>query len=339
MKKVFYSLASVAVALSLGMLSLPAAAQESPANMHGINPDDPHTAVIAALVAVGLTGVPNNEDQSCIDCGQTITDLTGHDPDQGASEDRASVRVTGEYDKDKDVRVIELVAKLKVAIVFSGALIAPDGAAESDLVAQQDNIDNDVDHTGGEVQDDGNIDLDADISESVTFNNGITQLNQDVGNYVNQGNVLSVAVSTATTVFADSNASVTQRVDDSDVDTNGTFEEANPEKDADITDSVNDNTGITMVNQNAGNTTNQINAVSLAIAQGGIVALAEADLGQFNSDNTVDDFSTFKFTDLTNSANRNTGITTINQNTGHMNNQGTVISFSGVTNGLPGGGS
>ena len=95
---------------------------------------------------------------------------------------------------------------------------------------------------------------------------------------------------------------------------------------------MNNNSGLTMVNQNTGAANNQNNTVSLALGKDATVALAEADLGQFNSGNTLSEYCPDKSSTIAKSVNGNTGITTVNQTSGNMNNQATTISISGAVN-------
>ena len=218
-----------------------------------------------------------------------------------------------DYDKNKHVRTFVYKEK-HVAVLVFGKFKGHTGA-EADAVVNQKNVDNYVDGTWEALV--------AKLEGSVSENVGITQVNQDVGYNVNQSNVLSAAVS-KNAFFADANAAVQQ--------TNaGNFAYGEYAfKRAEISQSVNRNVGVTMVNQNAGVMNNQNNTVSLGIGKDATVALAETDLGQFNSYNTVADFATGRTTTITGSVNHNTGITAVNQSTGNMNNQSTNISISGA---------
>ena len=84
-----------------------------------------------------------------------------------------------------------------------------------------------------------------------------------------------------------------------------------------------------MVNQNVGNMNNQLNALSLAAGLEADFALADAFLGQFNTQNIVSEFQTIRTATITNSVNHNIGVTNVNQVTGNMNNQAAVVSFAG----------
>jgi hypothetical protein len=234
----------------------------------------------------------------------------------------------------KNVSIFENITKFKDVFVDVDFVEFADGAAEALALVNQENLENfaDVDMSDGEsgFAIDG---LDASIDTgSVSNNVGITQVNQDVGVGANQANVVAVAVTDAEASVADAQSTVDQRNLDNEVLLTGPFILDDPERTAVISDSVNGNNGITQVNQNAGNWNNQANtaAVALGEADGAILALADAFLGQENTGNTVDAFTTIKTDVISGSVNGNTGITNVNQTTGNMNNQGVAISFSGI---------
>ena len=214
---------------------------------------------------------------------------------------------------------------------------------------------------------DYNINLDASISDSINANTGVVGVNQDVGNSVNQGNLVALAYTAGTgTALADSQAEAEQLNEESvalergvrehtiPVD-GGTTDQSDPDfaddgkkiviienpdgsltildsavKTASIENSVTGNTGITGVNQNVGNTSNQHNGVSLSVGIGAVAALSEAALGQSNTGNTVDEIGTVRTASLTASVLNNAGITAVNQNTGNFNNQSSMVSFSAI---------
>ena len=340
---------AIGSALALALCaSYPAAAQDD--NPLGLS-DDGVQAVEAALIAAFLTGVPEGiegEDGSIL--GDGTVELTGHNPGghshggnsfdgENGKDGQWGVTATVHVDTDKDIRSLELVAKLKVAVIFVGNVLEPEGAAQSDVTVSQKNKDNEVDHDMG-TSPDGNgsvsggpeLDLDADIAGSVNDNSGVVQLNQDVGNMVNQGNVASVSVATGDSfsTFTDANSAAEQVNEDNTSTTTVVFQEdQTATKRADITDSINGNSGIIHVNQNTGDMNNQLNANSVAISEGAIVALADAALGQFNTGNSTGDVNTFKFDTIAGSVNGNSGIINVNQASGSMNNQATTISFAG----------
>lgn len=299
-----------------------------------VDPTDSET-LTAAVLAVLFLGIPGQGDNG----NGTSTPVP--------TEPNSSVDIDAEINLEKDKHVLELVAKLKVAVVFAFTVLRPDGAAESDIVAQQDNVNNTVDHDfgtdpadnlGHPLGDAGSayaLSLTAEIAESFNENTGIIQGNQDVGNMVNQANVVAAAITTAATAFSDANAALTQINLGNDVTTSVHLDAdilpvLVPTKTATIIDSVSTNSGIIHVNQNAGNMNNQFNGTSLAIAIDSIVALSETDLGQWNVNNDVTETNTVKFDLIDNSVNFNSGVVNVNQSSGNMNNQATVVSFSGI---------
>ena len=241
----------------------------------------------------------------------------------------SSVDIDAAIDLDRDKRVIELVAKLKVAVVYAFTVLRPDGAAETDITVQQDTVNNTTEHDflapSGANEPGNNLGfpdpdpnnpyyylLDANIDESFNNNTGVIQGNQDVGNMVNQANVAAVAVTTSPTAFSDANAAASQINLGNTVNTS-TYIDLDlipvvvPTKEANIRDSINDNSGIIHINQNSGNMNNQLNATSLAIAVDSIVALSETDLGQFNTGNEVTELNTVKRDLISNSCERQLG--------------------------------
>lgn len=253
--------------------------------------------------------------------------------------------------KDKDVRVtldIDKTKDVNINVSFTEDL---DGAAEVDSVVNQETLFNTVNadtdkplSTSGAFNAGDGYRLDAVIEDSYNNNAGVLQINQDVGYMSNQGNVAAIAVVNSPETgrdFADAEESaeqVTQGNSTTYVGGLGVSDTAS--QDATITDpdanalinrSLDANLGIVHVNQNAGRMNNQLNDVGLAVADdSAVVALAEADLGQFNADNTVDETDTVKRDRILDSINNNQAIVNVNQSAGNMNNQGTVISFAGL---------
>jgi hypothetical protein len=192
------------------------------------------------------------------------------------------------------------------------------------------------------------IELDALIQDSVSNNTGVVGVNQDVGNNVNQGNAVSLGETVSPDSVTESqvegeqnnyynNSTQYERLTDLEGEiltaADLPIDPANvdPDKTATILNSINTNSGIVGVNQNAGNNNNQANGVAVAVVFGSHVALADADLGQYNADNQIVSFETMHTDTVQDSINGNSGITTVNQTTGANNNQGSAISFSALT--------
>ena len=106
---------------------------------------------------------------------------------------------------------------------------------------------------------------DARIDTSVSYNNGVTQVNQASGNINNQANGMSLAF-TRYNGIALSDTALGQWNIGGCGDTSGPcVKEQDVSKYALIASSVNHNTGVTQVNQTAGVLANQSNVVSLAV--------------------------------------------------------------------------
>jgi hypothetical protein len=110
-------------------------------------------------------------------------------------------------------------------------------------------------------------------------------------------------------------------------------------RDALIDTSINDNLGIVHVNQATGNMNNQGNALAIGVSLvGDGVALAEADLGQVNCNNTVFEsdsevstepgFGINKTATITDSVINNQGVVGVNQTAGNMANQANVVAIA-----------
>jgi hypothetical protein len=240
----------------------------------------------------------------------------------------AEVTVTANISKDKDITVTETVTKTKTVTinVFMNVLLP--GAAEAQALANVTNTENTV-CQGVNCGTEQGVKNPATIENSVNTNSGIVGVNQDNGNMVNQANLVSVGVTASSESVADVQAELDQ------VNTSNTVTHDEPVADVDngnatatITGSITGNTGVVGVNQNAGNMNNQTNAVAVALGVGTAVALAESALGQVNTGNTVDELNTVKFDTISGSITGNTGVVQVNQSTGNMNNQASVISVA-----------
>ncbi len=229
----------------------------------------------------------------------------------------------------KDRKVLEVVLKAKLVLVLSGGIIPTDGAAESDVIVKQKNYDQTVDHRHPTDGNPNPLELDAVMNGSFNGNEGIIQANQDVGNMVNQGNVASVAITGSETALTDANAAASQVNKDNLSGTTVPLDIGNWNKDNRIINSLNGNSGVIHVNQNSGDMNNQLNITSGAVGDGSIVAMADAELGQFNTGNTVFDVNSQKRDRILGSVNGNSGIVNVNQSSGKFNNQATVVSFAG----------
>jgi hypothetical protein len=259
----------------------------------------------------------------------------------------ADVFVTVEVSKEKDVTVFEQIEKIKLVRITVTMERALEGAAEAQALANQRNTRNTSREADPAIVGPlgaGDIDPNdmlifkhARILDSINTNTGIVGVNQDVGNMVNQANVVALAVTNSETALTHSQAEADQ------VNTgNSSFHrestafdiaepEANPNLTATITGSINSNAGVVGVNQNAGNMNNQANLVSMSVGLGSQFALSESALGQVNVGNTVIEVATVKFDVINNSVNGNSGIVGVNQSVGNMNNQASAVSVAALT--------
>ncbi len=273
----------------------------------------------------------------------------------------ADVDAIATITKHKDIVVTERITVNKTITIFvASEFFDIPAAAEAQALLNVDNTGNEVngadpdnptdqDPTDNQGETEYGIHLSAVLDGSVNDNTGVFGVNQDVGNMTNQANVVAVAgIADVFEAFADAQAHVDQENSDNTsieyevlrdlegdpvTDPTTPADQFTPNKVADITGSINDNTGIINVNQNAGNMNNQSNGVAAAIGVGAVVALSDSDLGQVNSGNHVDELATVKTATMTDSVNGNTGIINVNQSTGNMNNQGNVVSLAAITSG------
>lgn len=266
----------------------------------------------------------------------------------GASAD---VLIDGDLHKIKVVDILVDVDKDKDVFITPTAELESEGAAEAlavtnatldgNTVAPSDRFTDGVDENGLPIP--HLIELDALIENSIQENTGVLGVNQDVGNMVNQGNAVAFAETDAETAFAQSEAWADQ------VNTNNSVTELeqlardeegglildpdllDPDKTATIEGSVNGNTGVVGLNQNAGNMNNQHTNLALTVGIGSQAALSDAGLGQINSTNTMESTETYKLNTINASLNDNQAIVMVNQSVGNMNNQGASIAFSALS--------
>lgn len=97
----------------------------------------------------------------------------------------------------------------------------------------------------------------------------------------------------------------------------------------DITGSFGGASGVVGVNQAAGSLNNQNNALSIAVADPAVYALGEANLGQFNTYNTVDVIDQLRTDQITGgSFDGFAGVAMVNQSAGSINNQANVVDIA-----------
>jgi hypothetical protein len=260
-----------------------------------------------------------------------------------ASPAFADVTATMDVSKDKLVVIFQPSIIVKVAelnVVYRGTL--SDAATAQALVNSSntgnsvtwsiDNDPNDGVNTAGN-RTDMRIVRKALVEGSVLRNTGIGQLNQDTGNFANQGNVISAGLDFGKDAFANAEAYGEQITSNNTVyhSEGSVAARSAPPIDAMITGSFNTNEGVFMGNQNSGNVNSQHNVLALAVADSAVWALSDAGLNQVNSGNVAFETNSVKRDVITSSVNGNTGIVMINQSVGNMNNQATVVSVAALT--------
>jgi len=264
----------------------------------------------------------------------------------------ADVEVLATIDKTKDIVVVETINVTKTVILFAEVDLELHAAAEAMAIANITNEDNTVDRATVNVTSVNDpITKNAEIDDSIGGgtaggNTGIVGVNQDVGNMVNQANLVAFGLTGDEDAFTDAQAEVDQLNTGNRVLWGLTPGPANPiSLTASIDHSIS-GTGVAGVNQNAGNNNNQTNALAVAAgidfgpasnegpvgstppppALTGAVALAESALGQENSLNVVDEVNATKVASLTFSVTNFTGVVGVNQATGNNSNQANVVS-------------
>jgi hypothetical protein len=271
----------------------------------------------------------------------------------------ADAQVEGAWLHANTVLNKTVVTNEAITIATTVSIIQPvvtlaDDAAESSATGQQTNSGN---------QDCGNCAEKADVLYySQDTNTGLTSVNQAGGNDNNQGTLVSAAVDTYTGShttpsgtpttpsgtptagqgFAHAQAEATQVNSTNDVEAvDLTF------RNALIDHSDNGNVGLTYTNQATGNNNNQLNELSLAFSERPSgTALAESDLGQFNTGNRVgeggstleaqDPVGINKTATVTASLNNNIGVFGVNQSSGNNGNQANIVTIAAVGSNLPG---
>jgi len=279
----------------------------------------------------------------------------------------ATVLVLGYIEKDKDITVTEDITITKVINVTATVTSTPDSVAEASAILNQENTQNDACENCAEKVDS--------IIGSINANSGISVTNQSAGNNNNQGSSIAIAVDLGSggtngeppdpsdTSFANAQASVEQQnggiyepvfaTESGELfgwqlvsDEGNVIEAVNLVfRDALIMDSVNGNAGVIHVNQSPSNNNNQANTLAIAVGlrPGGGVAIAEADLGQFNTYNEVHESNDsgdaenpaavgiHKTATISGSVNFNSGVVGVNQTSGNMAKQANVVAVAAAT--------
>jgi hypothetical protein len=260
-----------------------------------------------------------------------------------ASPALADVTAVATITKTKDVKVTEHITILKDISITGTVALTTSKAAEALALANIDNHNNKTDRTidaaaaaVGLFSSDAPIYRVATINNSIDNNHGSVGVNQDTGNDVNQANLIAYGLTDQGSNFTNGEASVDQSNTQNVVDFSWTIDTDFPNAlydvnvTASMSNSVNHNTGVVGVNQNSGNNNNQTNAVALAAGlplagtPGQGIALAEADLGQENTHNTVHAVNVSATATIDGSISNNTGIVGVNQAVGNNSNEANV---------------
>ncbi|MBK5911993.1 hypothetical protein CCR85_10880 [Rhodothalassium salexigens] len=268
---------------------------------------------------------------------------------------QASVDLAVEIEKDKTVNVTETIEIDKDIDIDADVDSTPDKAAEALAIVNQENFSNEACTNCAEKLDT--------ITNSFLGNSGLVTWNQTSGNMNNQGNVISAAIDVRDitpggdngpppeggTGFADAQSHAEQVNGGLGMDqgtASGNLIDAVNIlfRDALIDGSANNSSGVLFLNQASGNANNQANSLALAVSfSTDGVALAESDLGQFNTNNMVYESDSGmgntginKSTVLSGSLNGNQGIVGVNQSAGNTANQANVFSVASVVLGSTG---
>lgn len=207
------------------------------------------------------------------------------------------------------------------AAELEAALEDADAVLSSDALGVQTLQSNDVTDigTGHRVR----------IRASFNESSGVLTVNQNAGNVNNQANVLAAAFAPGDVgALRLNDADVVQRLEGNSLTTNIDTLTAG------IHDSFNDTSGVTGVNQVAGNLNNQANVVALTFGGDAGPAgklLSEAILAQIG-DETSNEFDEQKDTEtnatITDSFNNYSGVAQVNQVAGNLNQSANVLGVS-----------
>lgn len=243
----------------------------------------------------------------------------------------ADVDVSVEINKDKGKTVTENVGIDKHVDINVNINIDVVRASEAEGILNQFNELNSVLDRIKESNETNNFSVE--IVDSINNNLDIVGINLSSGNMNNQANMVSISTvlnEEDPPNFASSQASAEQINQNNYVDSRENTS-TGPHKIDKILGSINENHSIVGVNQSSGNMNNQVNMVVIAVAENALVALSEADLGQRNAFNTVNEIGIVKVASIIGSINGNTGIVGVNQSSGNMNNQANIVSIASST--------
>lgn len=271
----------------------------------------------------------------------------------GAGSAMAEVDLFWEVDKDKNVTITEetrISKDVEIDVRLSQDFVS---AAKADAYVNSDVGYNVVDPDAFDGDDDRfdpsrvdqNLNLQATIGGeaggSINANSGLILFNQDVGANTNQGNTIVIAADpTADTVDGAAVEDGALTTAQTYVDERTTFNDVVhregqlagvPQIQSAIVGSIEGNSGVVGVNQSAGAMNNQHNVLTAAIGTDAAVALADAGLNQYNAYNVVEEVNTEKLDLIQSSINGNSGVVMVNQSSGNMNQQATIINLAALS--------
>jgi hypothetical protein len=215
---------------------------------------------------------------------------------------------------------------MKGVMIFSGAFLCTNTAAESDAIGIQANIGtlDGSDYTGCHRWIDRPESY-ATLMGSANENQGIAGVNNASGNLNNQSNTVA---GTLTAGKQESLAHALAFAFQGNI-INGYFSTKKIVK-AGIFGSVNDNTGVAGVNNAAGSQNNQTNTVAIAAGLNVSIALSEATLAQANALGFVCVRGGENKAMIACSVNGNHGVVGVNNSAGAQNNQANVVAIAGT---------
>jgi hypothetical protein len=214
-----------------------------------------------------------------------------------------------------------ITSALLLCLAFSmPAMAQPALIANATATADQGNDENDL--TGAFLINPS--DPASQISGSISGNDGVVGVNQASGVLNNQANVVITAATNSNAILASATATLSQANDlNSEVQLLAISKSA-------IDGSINTNNGLVGVNQTSGSLNSQANLVAVAagLGDGPIVAVANAELSQSNAVNGITDLAVIRMDIISDSIQGNSGIVSVNQSAGNLNNQANVLSVA-----------
>lgn len=230
-----------------------------------------------AAESTGIINQVNDDNEACGNCAEKRDEIIGSIGNGGQNSGIVNVNQSSGNMNNQGNAVSVAVDFVVIPPTTPtpndpGDPVDPDGGfAHSQAHIEQVNGEESEEGEGNLVDTVNLLFRDAVIEASINGNQGIVNVNQSPGSMNNQANLVSLAVSFADGGVALSEADLGQVNSWNDVHESDATPVSgqNPligiNKNADITGSINNNTGIIGVNQAAGNMANQANNVSAAV--------------------------------------------------------------------------